>query len=230
MADMYRDGTYKASNPTWHEEDAPWKAAQVESILRANDVTFATVAEIGCGSGEILVRLSKSFPEASFAGFEISPQAYEMALARQGPRVTFHAKDVVNAPDCRFDTVLVIDVIEHVDDYIGFTRKVRELASRTVFHIPLDISAQSVVRMWPILGLREGVGHLHYFTKDTALATLEYCGYKIIDWRYTASRLELPNQARSSRLIAPLRRLLFRANPDLAVRLLGGYSVLVLAE
>lgn len=80
------------------------------------------------------------------------------------------------------------------------------------------------------MGLRAGVGHIHYFTKDTALALLEDCGYTIVDWRYTASRLELPNQARSSRLIAPVRKVLHRLNPDLTVRVLGGYSLLVLAQ
>jgi hypothetical protein len=84
--------------------------------------------------------------------------------------------------------------------------------------------------MSPILNLRAGVGHIHYFTKETALALLTDCGYKIVDWRYTASRLELPDQARSSRIIAPVRRTLHRFKPDLAVRVLGGYSLLVLAE
>jgi hypothetical protein len=80
------------------------------------------------------------------------------------------------------------------------------------------------------MSLRESVGHIHYFTKDTALAMLVDCGYRIIDFRYTASRLELPNQSRSSQVVAPLRKAVHSLNPDLAVRVLGGYSLLVLAE
>ena len=74
------------------------------------------------------------------------------------------------------------------------------------------------------------VGHIHYFTKDIALAALSDCGYKIVDWRYTASLLELPYQALSSRLVAAPRRRPHRVNADLTVRVLGGYSLLVLAE
>lgn len=99
-----------------------------------------------------------------------------------------------------------------------------------IFHIPLDLSVQSVLRAWPIEKLRANVGHLHYFFKDTAIATLKDCGYSVIDYKYTASRLELPNQAFSSTLMRLPRKLLFSINPDLAVRLLGGYSLLVLAE
>jgi hypothetical protein len=153
-----------------------------------------------------------------------------MAAAKQRPRVSFHLKDALAEPDIHHDVVLVADVIEHVEDYIGFVRNVKDLGEKKVFHIPLDLSVQSIVRMSPILNLRAGVGHIHYFTKETALALLRDCGYRIIDCRFTASRLELPDQARSSRIVAPVRKLLHRVNPDLAVRVLGGYSLLVLAE
>jgi hypothetical protein len=129
-----------------------------------------------------------------------------------------------------FDVVLAIDVIEHVEDYISFIKKLREFGTYKIFHIPLDLSAQSVFRAWPITELRRNVGHLHYFFKQTALATLEDCGYTIIDHRYTASRLELPNQALSSRIMRIPRRMMFALNADMAVRLLGGYSLLVLAK
>ena len=230
MHDIYLDGKYKESNPTWHEADAPWKAQQVRGILGDNHVKFQTFAEIGCGTGEILVQLSNAYPEAEFSGYDISPHAIEMAAERERPKVTFQQKDLLEDSTADFDVVLVADVIEHVEDYIGFTRKVKDLGTMKVFHIPLDLSVQSVLRMWPILGLRESVGHIHYFTKDTALALLEDCGYKIIDWRYTASRLELPDQSRSSRLVARPRKWFHGVKPDLAVRVLGGYSLLVLAE
>lgn len=230
MTDIYQDGKYKESNPTWHEYDAPWKARQVQAILEENRVPFETLCEVGCGTGEILVQLSEAFPDAVFTGFDISPHALEMATARERDRVSFHLDDPLGKPDMKFDIALVADVIEHVEDCFDFVRKVKELAGMKVFHIPLDLSVQSVLRMRPILNLREGVGHIHYFTKDTALALLTDCGLKIIDTRYTASRLELPDQARSSHVIAPVRRALHKVKPDLAVRVLGGYSLLVLAE
>ena len=129
-----------------------------------------------------------------------------------------------------FDLLLAIDVIEHVEDYISFIKSLKTFGDLKIFHIPLDLSAQSLLRAWPISELRRNVGHIHYFFKQSALETLEDCGYVIIDHCYTASRLELPNQAFSSQLMRLPRRLMFAANADFAVRLLGGYSLLVLAK
>lgn len=230
MTEMYVGGQYAESNPTWHAEDAPWKAEQIAGILADNQIEALRVAEVGCGTGEILVRLAGRFPTATFDGYDVSPQAIELAASRARPGIEFHLDDPLGKPGHDYDVVLVADVIEHVEDYFGFVRGVKDLGTWKVFHVPLDLSAQSIARMWPIMNLRAGVGHIHYFTKDTALALLHDCGYEILDWRYTASRLELPNQALSSRIVSVPRRVMHKLNADLAVRVLGGYSLLVLAR
>jgi hypothetical protein len=230
LEEIYQDTTYQQLNPTWHEEDSPWKAQQIGKFLADNKVRFQSLCEVGCGAGEILVQLSKRFPDADLSGYEISPQAFEMAARKRHPKLKFYLKDLLQESSAYFDVLLVIDVIEHVESYIDFIRSIKRFGGLKVFHIPLDLSVQSLIRVSPILGQRRSVGHIHYFLKDTALATLQDCGYKIIDSRYTASRLELPNQARSSRIMAAPRRLLHKVSPDLAVRVLGGYSLLVLCE
>jgi len=77
---------------------------------------------------------------------------------------------------------------------------------------------------------REKTGHLHYYTKDLALATLRDTGYKIIDWRYTGASLNSPNRSRRTRLVSIVRRLAYALNKDFGVRLLGGETLLVLAK
>ncbi|ACM30439.1 class I SAM-dependent methyltransferase [Agrobacterium sp. SHOUNA12C] len=230
MQDIYVSDQYAELNPTWHEEDSPWKARQIEEIIRKNGLRFETLCEVGCGTGEILLNLSRSFPKAQFAGYEISPHAYQRAKTKEKSNVSFHLANIVEEKDSHHDVVVIADVIEHVEDYISFIKDLRPCGRYKIFHIPLDLSVQSVLRAWPITKLRANVGHLHYFFKDTAIATLKDCGYSVIDYKYTASRLELPNQAFTSALMRLPRKLLFSINPDLAVRLLGGYSLLVLAE
>ncbi|MQB41507.1 class I SAM-dependent methyltransferase [Rhizobium sp. ICMP 5592] len=230
MQDIYVSDQYAELNPTWHEEDSPWKARQIEEIIRKNGLRFDSLCEVGCGTGEILLNLSRSFPKVQFAGYEISPHAYQRAKTKEKSNVSFHLANVVEDKDSHYDVVVIADVIEHVENYISFIKDLRPCGRYKIFHIPLDLSVQSVLRAWPITKLRANVGHLHYFFKDTAIATLKDCGYSVIDYKYTASRLELPNQAFSSALMRLPRKLLFSINPDLAVRLLGGYSLLVLAE
>ncbi|MDX9745689.1 MAG: hypothetical protein WCX84_00020 [Syntrophales bacterium] len=93
-----------------------------------------------------------------------------------------------------FDIVMAIDVFEHVEDCFGFLRKLKEKAEYKIFHIPLDLSVQTVLRSFPIIHGRKSVGHIHYFTKETALETLKDTGYLIIDYFYTGGSLELPNR------------------------------------
>jgi cyclopropane fatty-acyl-phospholipid synthase-like methyltransferase len=230
MKEMYESELYGEKNPTWHEEDAPWKAGHIERMIKRNKIPCSQICEVGCGTGEILLTLEKAIPAATLSGYEISPEAFRRAAQKQSSNTKFYLKDLLAETDLHFDLVLAIDVIEHVEDYISFIRKLRAFGTFKIFHIPLDLSAQSILRAWPISELRRNVGHIHYFFKQTALATLEDCGYTIVDHCYTASRLELPNQALSSRIMRLPRRMIFSVNADFAVRLLGGYSLLVLAK
>jgi cyclopropane fatty-acyl-phospholipid synthase-like methyltransferase len=230
MKEMYEGDLYAEKNPTWHEEDAPWKAGHIERMIKRNKISRDRICEIGCGTGEILLTLEKAFPATTLSGYEISPHAFNRAAQKETPHTKFYLKDLLSESDLHFDLVLAIDVIEHVEDYISIIKKLKTFGTYKIFHIPLDLSAQSVLRSWPILELRRNVGHIHYFFKQTALATLEDCGYTIIDHCYTASRLELPNQALTSRIMRLPRRMMFAFNADFAVRLLGGYSLLVLAK
>jgi hypothetical protein len=128
-----------------------------------------------------------------------------------------------------FDLLLCIDVFEHVEDYIGFLKKLRAKARVKIFHIPLDMSAQWVLRGGPILLSREQIGHLHYFNKDTALATLQDTGYEVSDWFYTPAALDKPRSVKAKLARLP-RQTLSAINPDLSARMLGGYSLLVQAQ
>ena len=128
-----------------------------------------------------------------------------------------------------FDLLLMLDVFEHVEDYIGLVRVVRSKARQKLFHIPLDLSCQAVVRKRGLLLRRERHAHLHYFTKETALCTLTDVGYKIIDWFYTPRCIELGDLL-VQKIVRFPRMLSFAILPDLTVRVLGGYSLMVLAE
>jgi len=227
---IYDDGRYLSRNPTWHAQDSPWKARQIEKMLRRNAVLPRTVAEVGCGAGEILVQLQKAFPNSDYFGFEISPQAFALCRERESSRIHFQLKDLTEEEAGDFDVLLAIDVLEHIDDYLGFLRRLRNKARFKIFHIPLDLSLQTLFRVNPVLKQREVVGHLHYFFKDTALATLEYCGYEVIDSFYTPAAIEGARLSLGARAMKLPRKFMFSINADIAVRILGGYSLLVLAR
>lgn len=227
---IYNDGSYLSQNPTWHEEDSPWKSKQIDKILRKNNIQPLTICEVGCGSGEILNQLSNQYYKASFSGYEISPQAYEICQKKEKENLSFFLMDLLDENSKNFDVVMAIDIFEHIENYFDFLRKIKNKGVYKIFHIPLDLSAQAVLRNSPILNTRNTVGHLHYFTKDLALAALKDTGYEILDSFYTNGALELTSHSWKTALLKLPRKLAFRIHKDLAVRALGGFSLLVLAK
>lgn len=232
MQSIYENGTYLKNNPSWHEEDSLWKAEQILKIISRNNLAPTTVGEIGCGAGEILYCLSERLSgNINFFGYEISPQALEICQGKSKKNLHFFLQNLLEKEDDNiFDIIMAIDVIEHVEDYLGFLKKFKSKGKYKIFHIPLDLSVQGVLRCSPLMQARKSIGHIHYFTTETALATLEDTGYKILDYFYTRGSLELPNRGWKATLLSFPRKALFSINQDLAVRILGGFSLMVLSE
>ena len=230
MNSIYNTGDYLNNNPSWHSEDSPWKAEQIFKIIQKNFLNPAHICEIGCGSGEILINLNEKIHDANFTGYEISPQAFAICSRKSSSNVNFVSGNLLEDSRAHFDCLLCIDVFEHVEDYLSFLKALRIKSSYFIFHIPLDMNVSSVLRVHPILHARSHVGQLHYFSKETALQTLKGCGYKIEDYFYTAGALSLQNHSLKTKIVNLPRKLIYSLNPDMAVRLLGGYSLMVLAK
>ncbi len=226
--ERYTDGSYLERNDTWHVEDSPWKARQIEQLLARNGVHPKRVAEIGCGAGEILRQLSLNDPTATYDGYELSPQAYALAISRASERVRFHLDDMLSQQQT-FDCTLCIDVFEHVPDVYGFLRRLRTKAPYTVFHIPIEVDTWSLLR-GVTTGCRENLGHIHWYSRESALATLHECGYEVVDEAYTRLFDYLPATGAKARVFQAAQRMLHRVSPHRAVQLLGGCSLLVLAR
>jgi hypothetical protein len=228
--DLYVQGEYLENNPTWHVQDSPWKAKHILKMIERNQLRPRSICEVGCGVGEILNQLQQRLSdEVLFDGYEIAPQAFELAKRRENEKLQFHLQDLL-ATEVSFDILLAIDVIEHVEDVFGFLRKLRSKATYKIFHIPLDLSAQTVLRGSPILRQRERVGHLHYFTKGTALAVLADTGYEVLDSFYTPSGCDSTLISLRQVPASWARRVMALLSPDMAAQALGGYSLMVLAK
>jgi len=86
-----------------------------------NHVTPKTICDVGCGAGEVLKQLQESLDgECLSWGYEISPQAFEMCRSRGNERLEFMLADICQEKNIHFDLILVLDVIEHLEDYFTF--------------------------------------------------------------------------------------------------------------
>ena len=230
MKNIYTDGTYLKNNPNWQQEESPWKAQQVIDVIERNDLHLASICDVGCGAGEVLRRVAEHLPgDITYSGYDISPQAIDLSAKNCAKNISFHLGNVIEE-EVTFDLVMCLDLIEHIEDYITFLRKIKTKARYKLFHIPLDLAVQRVLRISTLIDDMEQVGHLHFFTKEIFLAALERADYKIVESSYIAKRIDLHMGGKKARLLTLPRRLAFRIDHDMASRLFGGWSLSVLAE
>jgi len=235
MSNIYISGDYlEATDGTWHSEDSPWKAEKIINIIERNSINPKEIVEVGCGAGKILTELaSKEYlKECNFSGYDISPQAIKICNEIDKSNVSYYNEDLLEKKiDKKPDILMAIDVFEHVPDYMGFLDKCRSRATYKIYHIPLDVHVSSVIRN-SFLNVRYSIGHLHYFTADSAIATLKDTGHEVVDYFYTSGSLStFKNKKTLKTAIANIPRWLFsKISTPLTARFFGGYSLLVITK
>lgn len=225
----YTSSNYLDSNPSWDIEDSPWKASKVYELLTRRGIAPKTIVDVGCGAGLVLAELQKQWPEASYSGYDIAPDAERFWEAPRTAGIKLLVGDFTKTSSPHFDVLLALDVLEHLQDPFDFLVRLKGRANHYVFHFPLDLSAISVLRESPLLRVRKKVGHIHYYTRGLATALLEDCGYDIVEARYTGAAFNAPQRSFKTWLASVPRRLARLANPDWGVRLFGGETLMVLA-
>lgn len=228
---IYNNGQYLKNNPTWHEEDSLWKANHIAKIICKNGLKPTTVCEIGSGAGGVLWHLSQMNDVGNeFVGYEMSEQALSMSRNRSKANLKYFPQDALTGDSPYYDIVLIIDVLEHVEDCFSFLRQVKMRGKYKIFHIPLEISVRAVIKPSQIIEFRKQFGHIHNFSKDTALDRLVVSGYDIIDYIYTESAMVHAGGGWKAFVLNGARKMLFKMDRDVAVKVLGGYSLMVLAK
>jgi SAM-dependent methyltransferase len=228
QTEMYRNNQYLELHPGWDGEEAVLKAGWIRNMIDKHKLPLHEVLEAGCGSGRILAELSKHYPDALFKGFDISPQAIDIAKQYESERVLFYEAALPGAFAGKADLLLLIDVLEHVPDYYGLLENLHSKAAHFIFHIPLDLSCRSLMKPQLLHQQRQASGHIHYFSKEMALWMLHDTGYQVIDWWYTKPVDDSnPAAGVKRKTKKTLRNLSFNLSKEQAVKWWGGYSMLI---
>jgi len=198
-------------------------------MLKRHALNPRTVCEVGSGVGGILAHLQKSLdPACTFQGYEVSPRAIEISKKKENDRLHYQQRDFSQEGEEYFDLMLLVDVMEHVEDYYGFLRKLKPKAEYKLIHLPLELSALSLLRSRALWNVRKTYD-IHYFTKDLVLAILSDAGYEVLDYFYTPRAIARATNFKKKLMVLP-RTLTFSLHKDFAARVLGGFSLLVLAK
>jgi hypothetical protein len=218
----------------------------VLQVIRRNNLHPKTICEIGCGAGEILRILQEELDrDSEFWGYEIAPQAVEMARSRENDRLHVKLADFRQEQDVYYDLILLVDVLEHFEDLFGVLREIKPKSAYKILQLPLDISVSTILRN-ELIDYRHATGHLHFFTKDIALEILRDNGYEVLDYFYALPPLDTNSWSEAKKHPTMLSRklirvgkrglqrlpgnLLYTINQDLAVRIFGGWRLMVLVR
>src|SRR5437660_1956479 len=117
-------------------------------------------------------------------GEEVHPYSIELSLSIVYEILHFKPADIKQEKGAHFDLILLMDVLEHLEDYFTFWREIQPKSEYKIIHIPLDISARTV--FWgDLIKFRAAYEHIHYFIKDLAIQMLKDVGYEVVDYLYT---------------------------------------------
>lgn len=229
MEEIYKNGRYQKNNPSWHSEDSSWKANNIVSMIKKNNIKFASVCEVGCGSGEILKYIKKKSPPGiKFFGFDISPQAYKLCM-RNPSGVKFSLDDFTKR-NKKYDLLLIIDTLEHAESAEIFISKLRSRAKNYIFHVPLDLSLQNIIFDQNLIKSRIKTGHLHFYSKKLIFEVLRNHGFEIKDYFITPSFTLYRPKSVKNLLGFIIRKIFFFLNKELASRIFNGFSIMIFAN
>lgn len=184
MNNQYENGEYWAVNSSFHEEDSDFKFQNFLTLLKRNpQAVWEGITDLGCGAGRIIWNFSNQYPQSKCLGLDLNPEI--IAYADQKYQNTNLAFEVAtkNIPADLSGLVILADVFEHAEDYLGLLKSVNHRFSYYLFNIPLDLSIRSLIRNEPIQ-LRKNYGHLHYFYDKLALQMLTENGFQVVDFLY----------------------------------------------
>jgi 2-polyprenyl-3-methyl-5-hydroxy-6-metoxy-1,4-benzoquinol methylase len=106
------------------------------------------VLDVGCGAGRAMNRLAEEFPASNFTGFDLCPDAIEVARSETSGRgrcnITFEAKDVAKLNGARkFDLITAFDAVHDQADPKGVLRGINQALRPDGLFLMQDIAASS---------------------------------------------------------------------------------------
>jgi SAM-dependent methyltransferase len=138
------------------------------------------VLEIGCGSGNFTVLMAAAGHRVT--GVDLHAPYADTARSRLAgyPGVSVICADATSrAFAAQYDTVVLLDVLEHIEDDAGFLTKLRG-ALRPGGRIILKVPAYR----WLMCDMDRAIGHFRRYDRPTLKATLARAGFDLVTQRY----------------------------------------------
>ncbi len=174
-----------------------WIRRRFEVLRRLTadfDWSKQRLAEIGCGSG-LLQRQFEDHLGVSIDGFDLNELALRESVCRTSRRICYNI--FTRDPSLReaYDSILLFDVIEHIDDDRAFLEAALfhlKPGGRVLINVPADPALHSAYD--------RAAGHVRRYLAPDLIALVEACGLKVTRWTYWGWPLRLLLRIRQHRL------------------------------
>jgi SAM-dependent methyltransferase len=158
-------------------EATEFKIPNLVNLIPSEQRELRSVLEIGCATGELIAH----FPVVSGGrrvGCDIS-SANILAATVRFPNVEFTSSDFFSMNEF-FDAVILSDLLEHVEDDVGFLRHAATIAHYTLVNLPLEDNYLNRRRNY---GADDSSGHLRFYTIEEGLNLFRLAGLHVVEYK-----------------------------------------------
>lgn len=170
--------SYRNYLPTDFEEISRWKTMMKPVYTKSADLIEARtragrgkLLDIGCGYGFFLQEMITRGWDAE--GIELSRVGREYALDKLGLKVYSEQLETLSFPDCSFDVVSFIYVIEHMPDPIGLLMEVKRILKPNGLVLLRWPHSTPIVKILGPVARNLDVYHTPYHLYDFSPKTIE---------------------------------------------------------
>lgn len=176
---------YIQKNPNMHLSDSFEKFSQISKLL-GKESKYDSILDVACGGGLVTKELQKRFKPKKIIGIDISRAMIKRAKEYDSENlIKWKVGDIFeyNVKE-KFDLVTCVDILEHVDDDLGFLKKVGEMGVSIIIKTPLEDSYFSrLIRKLRIFDTwadtENRYGHIHHYNEKELISLINRSGFKI---------------------------------------------------
>ncbi len=227
----YYEEEYPKLHPELDAHDVDRKLALLAPLLDGK--RFHSVGEVGCGSGLLLDRMGQLTAARFKVGLDLSRSHLHIAR-KDAPGNEYVQADAQSLPLRKIDLVIGADVLEHLPRPGALLKDLACMGCTVALYIPLEsgIISDQISRLMTFLGRptnRERYGHLHRFTRRSAVKLITDSGLKI----RKVTMVSPPRPAYTSligRVLRTIAQQLLHHHPQAHQKLFGGWGMALLLE